>query len=194
MKKKGKKEKKIIIILIPLFYGALAPELPSDFLRFLPLPTRPCDLPARERRASCARVCGTAHAGPRDASAATSEGRRRIVSAVATRANVACQDVVSTPVNRYFQAPKHRLGHANESGGRFLFISDVINAPSAPWATRAGRLGQTFARRIAIATVANVGIRGPAGAQKKAVAGRGDIQPPQETCGTVPHGIALPGF
>jgi len=53
----------------------------------------------------------------------------------------------------------------------FLFISDVKNAPSAPWATRADARGRSFAQAVPVATGANVGGGGPVVAQKKAVAG-----------------------
>ena len=49
-----------------------------------------------------------------------------------------------------------------------------------------GVFGRFYARRCPVATGANVGDGGPVVAQRKAVAGRGDNRPPQQSCGNGP--------
>jgi hypothetical protein len=118
-------------------------------------------------------------------------GRSQRVNVAATGANVARRGVASTPVHRYFQAHASGGGHAKESATGFLFVRGAKTRPGGPRAIGGGRLGRTFARRIPVAPGANAGGGGPAVAQKKAVAGRGDIRPLPKSCGTVPHDTAL---
>ena len=103
-------------------------------------------------------------------------GRGQRLKVAATGANVARWGVAPTPVHRYFQAQASGGGHAKKSATGFLFVRGAKTRPGGPRAIGGGRLGPTFARRISVAPGANVGGRGPAVAQKKAVAGRGDIR------------------
>ena len=52
------------------------------------------------------------------------------------------------------------------------------------------RVGQPYAHDDPDARGANVGVEGRQRGAKKAAAGRGDIQPPLESCGNIPHEIA----
>jgi len=97
-------------------------------------------------------------------------------------------------VHRYFQAGKRGLGHAKWSATGFLFVGGVNMAHAGPRDARSDLLWPDL--RLA-ASSRPVGERGHPGADrggKKAVAGRGASGPLPKTCGTVPHGIALPGF
>ena len=92
------------------------------------------------------------------------------MNAAAKRANVGRQNGVSKRVYRYFQADGRRLGHAEQAATVFLFVRSANMAHVGPRDARGGLLGRSSALAVPVATGANVGVRGPVVAQKKAVA------------------------
>jgi hypothetical protein len=114
-------------------------------------------------------------------------------AAVVCRGANGCQVRTSADIRRRlgtWSDRRWRRGCGNESPKAAEFVLRKKKRHVGPRAVRAGPLGRSYAPAAPVTTGANVGVRG----REKAAAGRGDIRLPQETCGTVPHGIALPTF
>jgi hypothetical protein len=109
MKKKGKKEIRGNNITNHSIYSDLGPETSFRLLALL-------SAPDASVRPTCAGKKGFLRTGLRNCPCWSKGSERGKVG----------------KMGRYYQAPKCRLGHANESGGMFLFISDVKNCPVGP--------------------------------------------------------------